>query len=58
MLVNGQPVGLSQDVKFTPRENGGSKTFSVPARTLMRWTVPTTPGVAAHSATTNIVSSN
>ena len=58
MIVNGQPVSLAQSMKFTPRENGGSKMFTVPAGTLMRWTVPQVPGVAVHSATTNIVSSN
>jgi hypothetical protein len=55
---HGQPISLAQSMKFTPRENGGSKMFTVPAGTLMRWTVPQVPGVAVHSATTNIVSSN
>jgi hypothetical protein len=55
---HGQPISLAQSMKFTPRENGGSKTFTVPPGTLMRWTVPTVPGVAAHSANCNIVSSN
>jgi hypothetical protein len=54
----GQPISLSQSMKFTPRENGGSKAFTVPAGTSMFWRVPQVPGVAPHNASMNIQSSN
>jgi hypothetical protein len=56
--THGQPVGLSQDVKWTPAQNGGCKNFSVPPGTLMRWSVPQIAGVAAHNASMTIQSSN
>jgi hypothetical protein len=56
MFVNNQPMSLSKDMKFTPLDNGGAKFFSVPAGSLMRWTVPRAGAV--HNANCNIVSSN
>jgi hypothetical protein len=54
---HGQPVSLSDDVKFPATGSGAiTKRFVVPPGTTMRWTVPRVPGVALHSMTSNITS--